>query len=1107
MSSAVGSAVPHPEDDIWICKECKWTYPNHHPSAKHRRNHKKVCPGKVAAAAPAPGGSSDDDSGDEEHPSPADATKHEFVNGSVSREFYVGSLTKAPTPSEAKSELPEQVVETPRAEACVQESKSSPTVVIETPVETTPAVVKDEKPMDTAGKLKSEKETSASVTPALASKKVQEEELQHSKTLAAPATPAVGSAVPHPEDDIWICKECKWTYPNHHPSAKHRRNHKKVCPGKVAAAAPAPGGSSDDDSGDEKDPCPAEATNHESVKGSVSREFDLGSLAKELTPSEAKGEPLEQVVETPRAEASAQESRSFPTVVMETTVETNPSVMKDYMPLGATAEVKTEKEIIASVTPAPESKKVEKEELQTPKPSAAPATPTVGSAVPHPEDDIWICKECKWTYPNHHPSAKHRRNHKKVCPGKIAIAAPAPGGSSDDDSGDEEHPSPGEATNLESMNGSVSREFDLGSLPKEPVPLEAKSEPFEQVVETPRVEASAEDNMCSPVETTPSVMKDEKLMEAAVEVKTEKETGASVTPALASKKVEKEELQNSKTSAASAIPAVGSAVPHTEDDIWICKECKWTYPNHHPSAKHRRNHKKVCPGKFAAAAPAPGGSSDEDSGDEKHPSPADATKHESVNGPVSREFDLGSLAKEPAPSEAKGELPEEVDETPRSEACAQESKCSPTVVIETPVETTPAIMKDDKTVKVAVKVEHKEDTSASVTPASESKKVEKEPQISKPLAPAAAPTAAGSAVPHDNGDLWKCRECDWTYPNAHPSAKHRRNHKKNCPGKVKVAATAPAQAGSSDEDSDHDTHSCPPPPAEEQTAVIETTEPVGSVSRDFQLPTAELAKETKPEEPKVEAPVASSPRPEEAKDVAAVPESTPAVPAPSKVVCSAAPRPEDPNDIWICRDCKWTYPNAHPSAKHRRNHKKHCPGKAADASRAPGGSSDEDSDDAASATGKTPSAALETTPVETPVVRERDIMPLLGAHSPDKVVEVEAPKVDPPVQSEPSAKQIVGTITEGTSKPEAEGRRELKTVPAGATKAPHDTTDIWVCQQCGWTYPNAHPSAKHRRNHKKVCEKGPKIHKIPSRGGSSSDSSSDDEVGPLGMKKCFPCLS
>ncbi|KAH7352106.1 hypothetical protein KP509_19G030100 [Ceratopteris richardii] len=52
----------------------------------------------------------------------------------------------------------------------------------------------------------------------------------------------------------------------------------------------------------------------------------------------------------------------------------------------------------------------------------------------------------------------------------------------------------------------------------------------------------------------------------------------------------------------------------------------------------------------------------------------------------------------------------------------------------------------------------------------------------------------------------------------------------------------------------------------------------------------------------------------------------------------------------------------------------------------------------------------------------------------------------------------------------------------------------WICPRCGWRYPNPHPSAKHRRSHKKHCGKlegfelKPEVH----RGGSSDEASSDD---------------
>lgn len=28
---------------------------------------------------------------------------------------------------------------------------------------------------------------------------------------------------------------------------------------------------------------------------------------------------------------------------------------------------------------------------------------------------------------------------------------------------------------------------------------------------------------------------------------------------------------------------------------------------------------------------------------------------------------------------------------------------------------------------------------------------------------------------------------------------------------------------------------------------------------------------------------------------------------------------------------------------------------------------------------------------------------------------------------------------------------------------------VHVCHKCGWPFPNSHPSAKHRRAHKKIC--------------------------------------
>ena len=35
--------------------------------------------------------------------------------------------------------------------------------------------------------------------------------------------------------------------------------------------------------------------------------------------------------------------------------------------------------------------------------------------------------------------------------------------------------------------------------------------------------------------------------------------------------------------------------------------------------------------------------------------------------------------------------------------------------------------------------------------------------------------------------------------------------------------------------------------------------------------------------------------------------------------------------------------------------------------------------------------------------------------------------------------------------------------------AGHENHGVHVCHRCGWPFPNPHPSAKHRRAHKKIC--------------------------------------
>ncbi|KAI8005044.1 hypothetical protein LOK49_LG08G02192 [Camellia lanceoleosa] len=41
---------------------------------------------------------------------------------------------------------------------------------------------------------------------------------------------------------------------------------------------------------------------------------------------------------------------------------------------------------------------------------------------------------------------------------------------------------------------------------------------------------------------------------------------------------------------------------------------------------------------------------------------------------------------------------------------------------------------------------------------------------------------------------------------------------------------------------------------------------------------------------------------------------------------------------------------------------------------------------------------------------------------------------------------------------------QRKTAPSG-----HESHGVYLCRKCGWSFPNPHPSAKHRRAHKRIC--------------------------------------
>ncbi|KAG6552144.1 hypothetical protein Mapa_006246 [Marchantia paleacea] len=95
------------------------------------------------------------------------------------------------------------------------------------------------------------------------------------------------------------------------------------------------------------------------------------------------------------------------------------------------------------------------------------------------EEDLWICRQCGWTYPNAHPSAKHRRNHKKVC-GKVYPGVEVPPGSSDDASSDDEK------SEVEQAAQAPTTTFSATTLPA-PDKADAKDEPVKKTGVAPKV--------------------------------------------------------------------------------------------------------------------------------------------------------------------------------------------------------------------------------------------------------------------------------------------------------------------------------------------------------------------------------------------------------------------------------------------------------------------------------------------------------------------------------------------------------------------------------------------------------------------------------------------
>lgn len=244
-------------------------------------------------------------------------------------------------------------------------------------------------------------------------------------------------------------------------------------------------------------------------------------------------------------------------------------------------------------------------------------------------EDLWRCNECGWTYPNHHPSAKHRRNHKKQCgkiPGfmntsKDLASGPqtaTTGGSSDDGSSDEEqHRLLHEA---QEKNGDLHKEISQSPSP-------ASATDVEQV-------CSSGNDQTPTLGVAPEAQVSPKIHEEAVI-----STRSFDPPA------EKEGAGTAKGSEIGLRSSHGSA--HAVRGQWSCRHCGWAYPNAHPSAKIRRKHKRNC------AVAGAGGSSDEASSDEEksagnvespegNSSGSQSLEAELINGVVAKGTDLSS---------------------------------------------------------------------------------------------------------------------------------------------------------------------------------------------------------------------------------------------------------------------------------------------------------------------------------------------------------------------------------------------------------------------------------------------------------------------------------
>lgn len=60
----------------------------------------------------------------------------------------------------------------------------------------------------------------------------------------------------------------------------------------------------------------------------------------------------------------------------------------------------------------------------------------------------------------------------------------------------------------------------------------------------------------------------------------------------------------------------------------------------------------------------------------------------------------------------------------------------------------------------------------------------------------------------------------------------------------------------------------------------------------------------------------------------------------------------------------------------------------------------------------------------------------------------------------------------------------------------HESHGVYLCHKCGWPFPNPHPSAKHRRAHKRICGtvEGYKLLDTEGHTHSNASDDSDDDL-------------